>query len=159
MVEYRLKFAALVVASALLSACNLGNNTSADTPSTAADTGSAETAAPSPVTSTNNSTSSSSTSSVAAPSATGTGSGSATLVWSPPTENTNGSMLTNLAGYRIYFGSSASALTEVIDVKSAGITSYVVDKLVSGTYYFALSAYNATGVESAMQLVGNKTIP
>ena len=152
-----LKFAALLVATLFLSACDFGNNSSTSATPADTDTGSTGTASPAPGTSTNNSSSASS--SIAAPVSQGTGTGSATLVWSPPTENTNGSMLTNLAGYRIYFGTSASALSQMIDVQSAGITSYVVDKLVSGTYYFALSAYNAAGVESAMQLVGSKTIP
>jgi hypothetical protein len=136
-----LKIAALLVASALFSACSFESNS--DSASAGAST--TDTSAPS--------TSSSSAAGSSASSV------STTLVWSPPTANTNGSMLTNLAGYKIYFGRSASALNEVINVQSAGITSYVVDKLVSGTYYFALSAYNAAGVESAMQLVGSKTIP
>jgi hypothetical protein len=148
------KFAALIVASVLFSGCDLGNNSSAPS----ASTGSTDTSTSSSGDS-SSATNSAATSNIASPSAQGTSVGSATLVWSPPTENTNGSMLTNLAGYKIYFGRSTSALTEVIDVKSASISSYVVDKLVSGTYYFALSAYNAAGVESAMQLVGSKTIP
>ena len=145
-----LKIAALLVASALFSACSFESNS--DSASAGAST--TDTSAPS---TSSSSAAGSSASSVSTPAAQGTG--SATLVWSPPTANTNGSMLTNLAGYKIYFGRSASALNEVINVQSAGITSYVVDKLVSGTYYFALSAYNAVDVKSAMQLVGSKTIP
>ncbi len=41
--------------------------------------------------------------------------GSATLSWKPPTENADGSALTNLAGYRIYYGRNRDNLTESVD--------------------------------------------
>jgi hypothetical protein len=87
------------------------------------------------------------------------GSGAATLVWSPPTVNTDGSTITDLGGYRIYYGTTAAALTQVAEVRNPGITSYVVDHLVSGTWYFAISAYNAAGGESTLRVVGSKLIP
>jgi hypothetical protein len=72
------------------------------------------------------------------------------LSWAAPDENTDGSALTNLAGYRIYYGTSADALDQIIDIPSVGITTYVVDDLVAGTYYFSIRAYNAVGAESAL---------
>ena len=42
--------------------------------------------------------------------------GSATLSWTPPTQNTDGSTINNLAGFRIQYGTSASALTQTIEV-------------------------------------------
>ncbi len=84
--------------------------------------------------------------------------GSATLSWTPPTQNTDGSALGNLAGYRVYYGPSATALTTSIQLANAGLTSYVVSNLTSGTYYFAITAYNSAGAESAMSNVGSKTI-
>src|SRR4029453_5899928 len=39
------------------------------------------------------------------------GNGSATLSWTPPTRNTDGTTLTNLPGYRIYYGTSSGSLT------------------------------------------------
>jgi hypothetical protein len=82
----------------------------------------------------------------------------ATLSWAAPDENTDGSALTNLAGYRIYFGTSADALDQVIDIPTVGITEYVVDNLTAGTYYFSIRAYNSAGAESALSNIVSDTI-
>lgn len=84
--------------------------------------------------------------------------GSATLSWTPPTENTDGSALANLAGYKIYYGSSATALTQTIQITNPGLTTYVVSNLGPGTTYFAIAAYTSAGVESQQSAVGSKTI-
>jgi len=84
--------------------------------------------------------------------------GSATLSWNPPTTNTDGSSLANLAGYKIYYGSSATALTQSIQITNPGLTTYVVSNLGPGTTYFAIAAYSSTGVESQQSAVGSKTI-
>jgi hypothetical protein len=84
--------------------------------------------------------------------------GSASLSWTPPTRNTDGSTLTNLAGYRITYGTSASALSKTITVSNPGISSYVVDSLASGTWYFAIKAYTSTGTESSTSSVASKSI-
>jgi hypothetical protein len=84
--------------------------------------------------------------------------GVASLAWTPPTQNTDGSSLVNLAGYRIYYGSSASSLNQVIDVNSAGIVDYVIENLGSGTHYFAVKAFNSKGAESAMSTIASKKI-
>ncbi len=73
---------------------------------------------------------------------------SVTLSWSAPTENTNGSALTNLTGYIIYYGTSASAMTQTIDINTVGMLTYVVDNLSAGTWYFQIVAVNAAGVQS-----------
>jgi hypothetical protein len=75
--------------------------------------------------------------------------GAASLTWEPPTTNTDGSALTNLAGYRIVYGASAAHLTQTIQVANAGISTYVVEDLAPGTYYFAVRAYTSKGLESA----------
>jgi nitrite reductase/ring-hydroxylating ferredoxin subunit len=84
--------------------------------------------------------------------------GFATLQWAAPTQNTNGSALTNLAGYVIYWGTSTSALTQSITVTSASTTSYVVSGLTSGTWYFAVQAYDSLGNNSTLSNIGSKTI-
>jgi F0F1-type ATP synthase membrane subunit c/vacuolar-type H+-ATPase subunit K len=71
-----------------------------------------------------------------------------TLNWTPPTENTNGSALTNLAGYDIHYGTTPGDYTQTISVSNAGIATYVVDDLTPGTYYFAVAAVNSQGTES-----------
>jgi hypothetical protein len=75
--------------------------------------------------------------------------GTATLDWTPPTENSDGSTLTNLAGYTVYYGTAPDKLTESVKVSNPGLTAYTVTNLPSGTWYFAVTSYSAAGVESA----------
>jgi hypothetical protein len=86
------------------------------------------------------------------------GTGSATISWTPPTSNTDNSPLTNLAGYRIYYGTSSGNLTQVLDLPNPGISSGVVDNLAPGTWYFAVTSYNSGNVESERSNVTSKTI-
>jgi hypothetical protein len=84
--------------------------------------------------------------------------GNATLSWTPPTQNTDGSSLTNLAGYRIYYGASAGVLTQTVQLSNAGMSTYVVQNLSAGTYYFAVRAYTSDGVESDASNVTSKVV-
>ena len=79
--------------------------------------------------------------------------------WAPPLQNTDGSSLTNLAGYRIVYGTSAASLTNTVDVPTVGVASYTIDNLTSGTWYFAMKSYNTAGAESAQTNVLSTTIP
>jgi hypothetical protein len=85
-------------------------------------------------------------------------SGSATLSWTPPTTNTNGSPLTDLAGYRVRWGTTAGNYPNSVTLNNPGLTSYVVGSLVPGTYYFVVTALNSAGVESQYSNMGSKTI-
>jgi hypothetical protein len=85
-------------------------------------------------------------------------SGGAELSWTPPTQNTDGSSLTNLAGYRIAYGTTATALTQTVQVANVGVTRYTFDNLSPGTYYFAVRAYTSSGTESANSNVATKII-
>lgn len=108
--------------------------------------------------------SSASASSPSTPVASGSGSGTppttgnATLRWTAPTTNSDGTPLTDLAGYYIYYGSSDGAFTHTVNVTSPATVSYVVTNLSSGTWYFAISAYTNTGLVSPQSNVGSKTI-
>lgn len=82
----------------------------------------------------------------------------ATLSWTAPTQNTDDSALTNLAGYRIHYGTSAGVLSQTIQINNAGLTTYVIDDLAPGTYYFAVRAFTASGTESELSNVVSKTI-
>ncbi len=84
--------------------------------------------------------------------------GSASLSWTAPTTNSDGSALGNLAGYRIHYGTT-TAMTQVVQVASAGLTTYTLGNLSSGTWYFAVSAYASTGAESPLSNTASKTIP
>lgn len=84
--------------------------------------------------------------------------GRATLSWTAPTENTDGSTLSNLSGYRIRYGTSANALTNTIVIGNASVTTYVVEDLAPATWFFAVTAVNSTGAESTYSNVANKAI-
>lgn len=85
-------------------------------------------------------------------------SGGAELSWIPPTQNTDGSTVGNLAGYRIAYGTNPNALTQSVQVANVGITRYTFDNLSPGTYYFAVRAYTANGTESSNSNVASKIV-
>jgi hypothetical protein len=84
--------------------------------------------------------------------------GTATLSWTPPTRNSDGTTLTNLAGYRVHYGQSATALAQTIQLANAGTSSYIVSNLAPGTYYFAVRAYTTAGTESALSNIESKVV-
>ena len=71
------------------------------------------------------------------------------LSWMPPTQNNDGTQLSNLKGYNVHYGTTSQTYTNVINVANPGLTTYVVENLDAGTYYFSVTAYNSTGVESS----------
>ena len=85
-------------------------------------------------------------------------SGIAELTWTAPTQNEDGTALTNLAGYKVRYGQSPGALSQVLDIPSAGTTSVRVEGLTGGTWYFTVASYTNTGVESAPTGAVSKTI-
>jgi hypothetical protein len=84
--------------------------------------------------------------------------GSATLSWTAPTTNTDGSPLTNLAGYKVYWGTSQGTYPNSVTLNNPGLSSYVVESLVPGTWFFVATALNASGVESSFSGSASKTI-
>lgn len=123
----------LCMVAAALNGCGGGNDAS-----TADSTGATGSSSPSPLPS--NSTS------------------AVTLSWAAPTENTDGSALTNLAGFDIYYGSTATAMTQKISISTVGMLTYVITDLSAGTWYFEVLAVNASGVESNPSGVVSTTI-
>ena len=71
-----------------------------------------------------------------------------TFNWVPPTENSNGSPLTNLAGYKIHYGTASQDYSQVVALSNPSLNRYVLESLPHGTYYFAITAYNSAGIES-----------
>lgn len=84
--------------------------------------------------------------------------GSVTLSWTKPTQNVDGTALTNLAGYKVHYGTDPTHLDQTLMLPGASTTSVSVEELRSGTYYFAVMAYNTNTVESALSEVVWKTI-
>ena len=74
--------------------------------------------------------------------------GSAALSWAAPTARTDGSALTNLAGYKIFYGRMSGVYDYQIDINNPAVLTYLVENLVSGDWYFALAAVDSEGLES-----------
>lgn len=84
--------------------------------------------------------------------------GTATLEWIPPVTTTSGATLTNLVGYRIYYGTDVTKLVQKVDVTNPGVATYVIEGLKPAMYYFAVTAIDARGAESARSNAGRKEI-
>jgi hypothetical protein len=84
--------------------------------------------------------------------------GTATLSWEPPTENADGSPLTDLAGYRLYYGRNSDNLTQVVVLNNPGLTRYVVENLPPSRWFFEITSINSEGVESGRSPTASKTI-
>lgn len=79
-----------------------------------------------------------------------------TLTWDPPTTNADGSPLTDLAGYKVHYGTATGAYTKTVDVHN--VTTHRVEDLAPGTYYFAVTAYDLSGNESDYSNEVHKTL-
>ena len=66
--------------------------------------------------------------------------------------------MTNLAGFFIRYGKTKSKLDSSIKIATVGLSSYVVDNLKAGTYYFSVTSFASTGVESDLSAIVSKTI-
>lgn len=69
------------------------------------------------------------------------------LTWEAPTQNQDGSPLTDLQGYYIYVGETPETLEPMY---FTGVESIRLGHWRSGTHYYAVSAVNTSGVESAL---------
>ena len=69
------------------------------------------------------------------------------LIWTMPTNNMDGTPLTDLAGAKVYYGTSSSNYTEIVDV---GLTNrtFVTGLQANRLYFFNGTAYNTAGLES-----------
>jgi putative Ig domain-containing protein len=85
-------------------------------------------------------------------------SGAATLTWMPPTTNSDGTALTDLAGYEVRYGRAEGDLTQSVNLDNSSLNSYVVENLTAGTWYFAVLAVNSAGATSPLSNVASKTI-
>jgi len=84
--------------------------------------------------------------------------GSATLNWIAPTERVDNTPLSDLAGFNIHYGQASGNYSNQITINNPGISTYVVDNLPSGTWYFAVTARDSAGQSSDYSNQGNTTI-
>ena len=78
-----------------------------------------------------------------------------TLSWNAPTTYTNGAPLTNLAGYKIHYGTASHSYTATFAI--GNVTNYAF-ALPAGTYYFVVSAFDTIGAESGLSNEAVKTV-
>jgi len=82
----------------------------------------------------------------------------AKLSWDSPTTNADETSLDDLAGYKIYYGTSSGSYTEMIEITNPQKTDYTLENLAPGTYYFVATAYDTAGYESDYSNEVSKTI-
>lgn len=73
--------------------------------------------------------------------------GTVNLSWTAPTTNSDGTVLSDLAGYKVYYGTSSGSYASSVNV--GNVTSYQITLADGSTYYFAVTAYDIYGNESA----------
>jgi hypothetical protein len=88
----------------------------------------------------------------------GTASGGVTLRWDAPTTSADGSPLTDLAGYKVYWSTTQGSYANSATLNNPGVTTYVVDQLTPATWYFVVTAFDTSGNESKYSDVVSKTI-
>ena len=73
-----------------------------------------------------------------------------TVSWSVPSFNIDGSPLTDVAGYRVYYGTEPrNWAVHWVLVMGGSVTSTTINGLTPGTYYFAVATVNSKGFESS----------
>ena len=86
------------------------------------------------------------------------GGDSARLSWNAPATNTNGTVLSDLTGFRVVYGTSATALNQSQSINDVTARTATVSALTPGTWYFAVRAVSAQQRESADSNVAQKTV-
>jgi hypothetical protein len=85
------------------------------------------------------------------------GSKTATVSWDAPTTNTDGTPLTDLASFKIIYGTAATALTQVGTAPASALT-WQSPQLAVGNWFFAVRAVNTPGIESDNSNIAQKAI-
>jgi len=88
----------------------------------------------------------------------GSATGAATLSWTAPVQNEDGSPLMDLGGYKVYYGLSAGNYTNTDTIINSGVTSHMVENLSPGTWFFVVTAFDRSGNESQPSASASKTI-
>lgn len=84
--------------------------------------------------------------------------GSVELSWEPPTQNEDGSPLTDLAGFKVYWGTTPGEYPNSITIDNPAVLTYLVENLAANTYYFVATAFNTEGTESAPSDMASATL-
>ena len=71
------------------------------------------------------------------------------ITWDAPTTNTDGSAITDGAGFRVYCGNISGNYALAQDILGWQNTRYDIPVLADGDYYCVVTAYDIAGNESA----------
>jgi hypothetical protein len=86
------------------------------------------------------------------------GSGSATIAWTAPTKNSDGTTLTNLASYKVLYGTSSTSFTRSKVVDDPTLLRTTISSLTPATWYFTVHSVSTTGAESSNSNVASKAV-
>jgi len=72
------------------------------------------------------------------------------LSWTAPSERENNEpiSLSEIAGYKVYFGTEKRHYPKSVNIRDGSATGYTFKNLSAGTYHFALTTYDTAGRES-----------
>jgi len=84
--------------------------------------------------------------------------GMATLTWTPPTTNTDGTTLTDLTSYKIYQLAGGAVVAEILNSDIGAIPPFVINDLPAGEHCWVVAAINSRDIESALSNEACKTI-
>lgn len=85
----------------------------------------------------------------------------ALVTWEKPTQNNDGSPLTDLAGFRVQFGraSGDANMDQSVYLSDPARTSWTSSALSpAGPWFFGVKAFNSLGLESSLSSIATKTI-
>ena len=82
----------------------------------------------------------------------------ATLTWEAPTTNADGSPLTDLAGYKVYQGTSSGTYEVGAPIDVQNVLTYQAVDPPQGLHCFVVTAYDTSANESGYSNEGCKTI-
>ena len=142
----RMSLTACVMVAAALSACGGGNPEAAADTAAAQSTGGATPNTPAPTTP--------DPGTPAPPPPTG----SIALSWSAPATNSDGSPITDLSGYRVYYGTASGFYTDNVTITNPSTLSTTISNLPADTYYVIVRAFNSVNAESQASVEVSKTI-
>lgn len=86
--------------------------------------------------------------------------GSLSLSWVAPVARADGTplSLSDIDGYRIYFGTSTGSYPNQIDLTDATAQAATITDLPAGTYYLVMTTYDVSGLESAYSSMATKNV-
>ena len=86
------------------------------------------------------------------------GDGTALVTWTAPAQNTDNSPLTDLAGFKVYYGIFPGEYGTPEIINNPGASSFLVENLGVADWFFTVTAFNSMGIESSYSQEVHKQI-